>query len=368
MESNKINKVLFFFDSRATFSYCHNIIKIFKKKKKRYTSIVSGNYLEKDLGVGKKIFLDYKIKVNKYIKFKSPNKNKSSWPISMGFAISNYAKEIEKINPDIVILTGDRVETLSFCLAASYMNYRIAHVQAGDKSGHIDDLTRSVIAKYSHLHFAPSKQAVDRLKKWNENTKRIFHTGAPQLNDMHKIKSKNKKNKYYVVIFHPVLGERDKINNQMKNLLKFLLKINKKIYWIYPNNDYGYDLIVNKLNHLKYDKINIIKNLERKKFLRLLKESKGLIGNSSCGIIEASLYHLPVINIGNRQNGRIQTQNIINCKCSYNELIKTFRVINRKNFIKKKNIKNPYYKKNSCEKIFRLIFKYKKNSKLFEKY
>ncbi len=65
MESNKIKKVLFFFDSRATFSYSYNIIKIFKKKKIRYTSIVSGNYLEKNLGVGKKIFLDYKIKVNK---------------------------------------------------------------------------------------------------------------------------------------------------------------------------------------------------------------------------------------------------------------------------------------------------------------
>ena len=77
---------------------------------------------------------------------------------------------------------------------------------------------------------------------------------------------------------------------------------------------------------------------------------------------------MPVINIGNRQNGRMQTQNIINCKCSYNKLIKAFKVINKKDFIKKKNIKNPYYKKNSCEKIFRLIFKYKKNKKLFEKY
>ena len=148
-----------------------------------------------------------------------------------------------------------------------------------------------------------------------------------------------------MVIFHPVLGERDNINNQMKNLLKFLLKINKKIYWIYSNNDYGYDLIVNKLNLLKYDKIKIIKNLERKEFLRLLKDSKGLIGNSSCGIIEASLYHLPVINIGNRQNGRMQTQNIINCKCSYNKLIKAFKVINKKDFIKKKILKTLIIKK-----------------------
>ena len=81
---------------------------------------------------------------------------------------------IEKLKPDLAILTGDRIETLAFCLTCSYMNIPIAHIQAGDKSGHIDDLSRAAISKFSNLHFAPSKQATKRLLKWGEEKKRIF--------------------------------------------------------------------------------------------------------------------------------------------------------------------------------------------------
>ena len=74
-----------------------------------------------------------------------------------------YASELKKIKPDIAIITGDRIETLSFCITCAYMNIPIAHVQAGDKSGHIDDLSRAAIAKFSNLHFAPSKQACKKI-------------------------------------------------------------------------------------------------------------------------------------------------------------------------------------------------------------
>ena len=157
MESDKIKKVVFFFDSRATFSYSSNIIKVFNQKKKEYKAIVSGNLLEKKFDINKDIFKKHKIKIFKKIFFKSPNLKPSSWPISMGRSIIQYSKALEKIKPDMIVLMGDRVETLSMCITASYLNIRIAHVQAGDKSGHIDDLNRSAIAKFAHLHFASSK-------------------------------------------------------------------------------------------------------------------------------------------------------------------------------------------------------------------
>lgn len=369
MVSNKIRKVLFFFDSRATFAYSNNVINIFKKNKKKFLTVVSGNYLNKEFGIEKNFFSKHKIKINKNVKFKSPNKNIDSWAKSMGTAICGYAEAIKKLKPDLIVLTGDRVESLSFCIAASYMNCKIAHIQAGDKSGHIDDLARAAIAKFSHLHFAPSLQAIKRLKLWGEDKKRIFFTGAPQLNDLEKIiKSKKKTEKYYVVIFHPIMNETNTLSNQMKILIKFLKKLDKKIYWIYSNNDYGHEKIIKNLIKIKSNKIEIIKNLDREKFLKLIGNSQGIIGNSSCGIIEASMFHLPVINIGNRQHGRPQTRNIVNTKCEYNELLKGYKKIKsmNNNFLKK--IRNPYYKSKSSKMIYSIIFRYSKKHNIFKKY
>ncbi len=365
MESDKIKKVLFFFDSRATFAYSNNIISEFKKNKKKYITLVSGNFLDKKFGIQKNIFKINKININKKITFKSPNLKSYSWPAMMGESMIGYSKSLDKFKPDLLVLTGDRIETLAMCICASYMNVPIAHIQAGDKSGHIDDLSRAAIAKYSHLHFAPSLQACRRLEEWGEKKNRIFFTGAPQLDDMFKIKNKNKKINYFVIIFHPVLNEKMFLENQINNLIKALVKENYKIKWIFPNNDMGHNIIIDKLKTINFKNFEIIKNLERKEFLSLLKNSRGIIGNSSCGIIEASMYKLPVINIGNRQNGRPQTKNIINTDYEEKNISKAIKIIKSK---KIKKIKNPFYKKNSSKIIFKLIFKYSKDNKIFKKF
>ena len=184
MESNKIKKkILFFFDSRATFSYSNNVIQILIKKEKTI-KLLSQVIFRKRVKVQQNIFKEYKIKVLKKIKFKSPNQKPFSWTTSMGTSIIEYSKALNKIKPDLIVLTGDRIETLAMCITASYMNIRIAHIQAGDKSGHIDDLSRGAISKFAHLHFASSTSACKRLVSWGEDKKRIFLTGAPQLEDI----------------------------------------------------------------------------------------------------------------------------------------------------------------------------------------
>ena len=369
MVRNKIKKYLFFFDSRATFAYSNNIIKIFKKTKKNYQILVSGNYLEKEMKIDKNIFKKYGLKITSTVKFKSPAKGIDYWPISFGKAMIKYASELKKIKPDIVIITGDRIETLSFCITCAYMNIPIAHVQAGDKSGHIDDLSRAAIAKFSNLHFAPSKQACKRLVKWGEDKKRIFFTGAPQLDDIiynHKMTKSN----YYVVIFHPVLNEQKKIDQQLKNLIQAINETGIKVVWIYPNNDAGYKKILNKIKKYKTKNIKTTANYERSEFIKLLKNSRGMIGNSSAGIIEASMLKLPVINIGSRQNGRPQSNNIVNCNSDTNNIKKKIYYINKNiKFIKSlRKTKNPYFLKGSSELITKILSNLKLNNSLLKKY
>ena len=369
MVRHKIKKYLFFFDSRATFAYSNNIINIFKKKKINYQILVSGNYLEKEMRIDKNIFKKYGLKITSFVKFKSPSKGIDYWPVSFGKAMIEYASELKKIKPDIAIITGDRIETLAFCITCAYMNIPIAHVQAGDKSGHIDDLSRAAISKFSNLHFAPSKQACKRLARWGEDKRRIFFTGAPQLDDI-RYNDKITKSDYYVVIFHPVLNEQKKIDQQLKNLLQAINETGIKVVWIYPNNDVGYTKILKKIKNFKNKNIKITANYERSEFIKLLKRSKGMIGNSSAGIIEASMLKLPVVNIGSRQNGRPQSINITNCNYDLANIKKKINYINKNIKFKKslQKTKNPYFLKNSSTLITKILTNLKLNDSLLKKY
>ena len=109
-----------------------------------------------------------------------------------------YAEKLSKLKPDLAIITGDRIETLAFSRTCAYMNMPIA-IFGGDKSGHIDDLSRAAISKFANIHFAPSIEACKRLIKWGEDKKRIFFTGAPQLDDINI--NKNQKNQIIILLF-----------------------------------------------------------------------------------------------------------------------------------------------------------------------
>tara|TARA_B110000971_G_C19960604_1_gene477800 strand:+ start:217 stop:1344 length:1128 start_codon:yes stop_codon:yes gene_type:complete len=374
MDRRKIDHILFIFDSRATFSYSNNVIQKIKKNKKiKYSTLITGNYLDKKLGVGLNVFKKNKIQVTNKAKFLSSTSRKNSWPINLGRAIVEYSKQISKIKPDLIMITGDRIETLAACLTATYLNIPIAHIQAGDKSGHVDDIARAAIAKMAHIHFASCEDSVKRLKKWGEPSRRIFNVGAPQLDDISALlnkKRKPNKKKNIIIIFHPVLDEISQYKQNIKNLFKSILKFDYNYQWIYPNNDFGYKVLIKFFNssHVR-KKVQIIKNLERDEFLNLMLNSDAMIGNSSSGIIEAPSLKLPVINIGNRQHLRPQAKNIVNTSYNQNDIVKKIQFIfNNKNFLKKnKTTKNLYYKKNSAEQILKILKNLKKKDNLFKK-
>lgn len=295
----------------------------------------------------------------------------------MGEYIKSFSKKISIINPDLIVLTGDRAETLAACISATYMNIPIAHIQAGDKSGHVDDVARAAISKMAHIHFASCEDSVRRLKNFGEDKKRIFNVGAPQLDDIYKFLKENKfknfniKSKKIVIIFHPVLNEVKNFKTQIKNLYLALQKFNFDYYWVYPNNDYGYKYLINFFKSKRLNKkFNIIKNLDRDRFLSLLSNSYAIIGNSSCGILEAPSFKMPVINIGTRQNKRPQAKNIINSSNSEKDIYLKMKFINEnKKYLKNlKKVQNIFFKPNSSKSIINIIKKFKKNDTIFRKY
>ena len=369
--------------SRATYGYKKNILKLLQNDKDiDLKVIVTGMHLSKKHGYSVKELLIDKIKIFKKIHTNIKSDSKTNHVKSLSTEIFELSAVLEKIKPDLLLVTGDRAEMFAAAFTAAYMGIPIAHIQAGDLSGHIDGSVRHAITKISHIHFASCKDSALRVKKLGEQSFRIFNTGAPQIDDFYNKKTKDIKyfekkykitfnKKIFLILYHPVLFEIVDAEKQIIQILDAVSEFNeyKKII-IYPNIDVGNSKIIKTFKKFNKKKdFQIFKNLNRDDFIFLLKKASILIGNSSCGILEASSFKLPVINIGNRQRGRLQSSNIINAKNSSKEIILAInKALYNKNFLQKlKKCTNPYGNGKSSLKIVKILKKININKKLLDK-
>ena len=165
------------------------------------------------------------------------------------------------------------------------------------------------------------------------------------------------------------MNEIKEFKKNIYNLYSAIKKFNYNYFWIYPNNDFGYKILINFLKNKK-SKIKVIKNLDRDKFLKFLLKIDAIIGNSSSGIIESPSFKLPVLNIGSRQSMRPQSNNIVNSGYNTKDIEKNLNFIfKNKNFCRNlSKTTNVYFKKNSSKKIVSILKKLRKNSDLLRKY
>jgi len=379
----KKKKICVIASSRATFGYKKNILKELQKDKLiDLKVIVTGMHLSKEYGYSVQDIIQEKIKIYKKINTNIRVDNEMNLIKSLSKESAALSKIFYNIKPDIVLVTGDRAEMFVAAYTAVYMNIIVAHIQAGDLSGHVDGTVRHAITKLSHLHFASCKDSHNRILKFGEQRFRIFNTGAPQIDDFYKKRKVNKlkfekslkvklKDQFILIIQHPVLNEIKDTYNQIENTINACSKFkNIQKIIIYPNIDTGNSKIISKIKSIKNkDDFLVFKNLQRDYFIFLLSKAKVLVGNSSCGILEASSFKLPVINIGSRQRGRLQSKNILNCDYSekkiYNLLNKVF--CNKKFNNRLKKCTNPYGDGNSSQKIVNILKKIKINNKLLDK-
>jgi UDP-N-acetylglucosamine 2-epimerase (non-hydrolysing)/GDP/UDP-N,N'-diacetylbacillosamine 2-epimerase (hydrolysing) len=318
-------RVLFTLESRATFGYSVNVIRAaMAEPTLELRTLVTGMHLMPELGGTVATLQDAGIPISASVPL-SPGPGPAGWPRAMGHAIAGYADAYESLEPDIVVISGDRGETFALAVAAVYMGLPVAHIQAGDKSGHIDDAARMALAKLVHIHFAPGHNAAERLRRLGEQEFRIFDTGAPQLDDMVGRRFDQRSmtldgaefdlsRPYIVLLQHPVMAERAEAGRQMETTLRACVAAGIPVVWIYPNSDLGFrDILAVVEREREGGQIVTAANLEREQYLTLLANCACLVGNSSSGILEAPTFRIPVVNVGNRQRGRPQAANILNC-------------------------------------------------------
>jgi GDP/UDP-N,N'-diacetylbacillosamine 2-epimerase (hydrolysing) len=242
---------------------------------------------------------------------------------SIGNAVLGITDALEEFRPDVVIVLGDRGEMLAGAIAAIHLNIAVAHVHGGEVSGTVDELVRHAISKLSHVHFAATQEAADRLERMGELAANIHVVGASGLDYLSRFDPVpdaeievelgiDPSQPFVMFTQHPVTAEMDQAGRQMETSLQALEGAGILVVATYPNSDAGGRAMIEVLEGWRDRRwLRIVPSLGHRRFASLLKKTAAMVGNSSSGIIEAPFFGVPVVNIGSRQAGRLRAENVI---------------------------------------------------------
>tara|TARA_B100000900_G_scaffold251365_2_gene214168 strand:+ start:10456 stop:11616 length:1161 start_codon:yes stop_codon:yes gene_type:complete len=259
---------------------------------------------------------------------------------SIGLGIIDFSTQFQKINPEIVLIIGDRYEALAAAVAAAYMNIPIAHIQGGEVSGSIDDSARNAITKLSHIHFPATERSKQFIANMGEDINQIYNFGCPVGDYILHLPDDLKwddisggignkidiNNDFLLVIFHPDTLDFLSQATYAKSLIYALNDIKMPTIWLWPNIDAGSDSISKTIRifreHNKAEWLYLIKNLKPEVFQKLLKKTSCAIGNSSSFVRDTTFTGTPVVLCGERQSFRESGPNLISSSFEKEEIKK----------------------------------------------
>jgi UDP-hydrolysing UDP-N-acetyl-D-glucosamine 2-epimerase len=270
--------------------------------------------------------------------------NPTAMAKTTGLGVMELANVFYKLQPDAVVTIADRFETIATSIAASYQNIPLVHLQGGEVTGNIDEKVRHANTKLADIHLVASEDAKKRVIKMGENPDMVFNRGCPSIDLAKAVRNNptldfdpiqkyggvgtniNWQAGYIVVMQHPVTTEYASAKKDIETTLQAIHELNMPTFWFWPNVDAGSDgtsagiIRYRELN--KPDNIHFFKNMEPNDFLKLLVNSKCLIGNSSVGIRECAFLGVPTVNIGTRQNRRQRASNVVDVNYHKDEIKK----------------------------------------------
>ncbi|MDB6036892.1 MAG: neuC [Verrucomicrobiales bacterium] len=252
---------------------------------------------------------------------------------STGLGMMELATVFDNLKPDMVITIADRYETLATAAAASYMNIPLVHMQGGEVTGSIDEKVRHAVTKLADYHFTCTEIASERVRRMGEHAEHVYTTGCPSIDiaaDVLKAPELDfnpfsryggvgdpvdLKQGYVVVLQHPVTTEYESSRKHIVETLYGVKDANLATLWFWPNVDAGSDGTSKGIRIFREKEkpvnFHFFKNFEASDFLKLLCNSKSIIGNSSVAIRECSFLGVPAVNVGTRQSGRERGSNVI---------------------------------------------------------
>ena len=339
--------------------------------------IVSGMHLSPEFGMTYKEIEEDGFEINAKVEMLLSSDSPAGISKSIGLGVIGFADEFQRADLDMLILLGDRYEALSAAISAMVMRIPIAHLHGGELTeGAIDEGIRHSITKMSYLHFTSTEEYRRRVIQLGENPERVFCVGAIGVENIKKINLMTKEElersihfeideNTVIVTYHPVTLENNTVEEQFLNLLEVLDR-NPKIRMIFTKanadtNGRIVNELIDKYAAQNSERACAFMSLGQKRYLSALKYCRIVIGNSSSGIIEAPSFGKPIINIGDRQKGRICADSVINCGY-IQQAMETALTEEFEN--KARNCRNPYEKENTAANIISVIKDYLLNDKI----
>lgn len=355
-----MKKVCVITGTRAEYGLLRPLIKKINEDREMLLQVIAtGMHLSSEFGMTYKEIENDGFKIDEKIEILLSSDSFVGVSKSMGLAMISFAECFARLQPDMIVILGDRYEIFSAVSAAYVANIPIAHLHGGETTeGAIDEAFRHSITKMSQLHFTSTEEYRRRVIQLGENPLRVFNVGAIGIENIKTLNLLSKEElessinfkldkKIALVTFHPVTLENNTSENQFRNLVEVLEESKDlKVIFTKANSDAD-GKIINKMIDEYVDKNSeksiAFTSMGQLKYLSAMKYVDVVVGNSSSGIIEASSFGVPTVNIGDRQKGRIQAESIINCEPIKEKIYQALIHVLTLEFREKiKDIKNPY--------------------------
>lgn len=321
--------------------------------------IATGMHLSPEFGLTYKSIEERGFPISKKVEVLLSSDSSIGISKSMGLGMISFSEAYSELEPDVVVVLGDRFEIFSAVSAAMIARIPIAHIHGGEATeGLIDEPIRHSITKMSHLHFTATGAYAQRVRQLGEQPERVFHTGTPGLDNISRLELLNREafeesidfelgERNILITFHPVTLERKTAAAQFAELLQALEMLPEAhVIFTMPNADTDGRIIMDMINDYvgkNKKRVKAFTSLGQLRYLSALKHVDVVLGNSSSGLVEAPSFEIPTVNIGDRQKGRIKAKSVIDCDPNTasisNALHKAFSIEFRRSI---KGLGNPY--------------------------
>ena len=375
-----MKKICFFTGTRADYGLLYPLMKLIKEKNEYELQIIaSGMHLSPEFGLTYKEIEKDGFKINEKIEILMSSDSDIGINKAIGLGLISFSEALKRLEPDILIILGDRFEALSIVISSYIMKIPIAHIHGGERTeGAIDEGIRHSITKMSYLHFTSTAEYRKRVVQLGENPEKVFNVGAIGLDNIKNLKLLSKEqiegtlsfkfgNKNILFTYHPTTLNTDQLKQEVDEIFKALeklIKIGYKIIITKSNADEGGRFInqfIDKFSVKQKDKVFVSTNFGTLKYLSIMRYVDFVLGNSSSGIVEAPSLNVPTINIGERQRGRVRGNSIIDVKPLKEEILRAVSIAQN---MDRNKISNPYDQGGASQKIYDVLKDYLENNKI----
>ncbi len=335
--------------------------------------IATGMHLSPEFGLTYREIEKDGFRIDRKVEMLLSSDTPSGLAKSMGLGLIGFGDVLQQLQPDILLVLGDRFELFSAVAAAMIARIRVAHLHGGESTeGAFDEAIRHSITKMSHLHFVAAEEYRKRVIQLGEHPDRVFLVGGLGIDNIKKLELLDRLAlekalefklgpKNLLITFHPVTLEKETSAKQMAELLATLGALeDTHLIFTMPNADTDGRVLIDMIKQFVTDHSNAraYTSLGQLRYLSCIKYVDGVVGNSSSGLIEVPSFAKGTINIGDRQRGRLKAQSVIDCSPDKNAITSAIEKLYSNTFqAMLKTVENPYGKGGASKKIVETLRK-----------